>query len=123
MDVESEKGKSGSKGRGKTAADRAKAATAPVTKAIMPTKPRRSSGAWEVAMGSEDAPPEKVLGEMKDLTMDEMRLVIKHRERKEEAADRKMKSAALTGWGARYPSLSNVWSDDLTFNVMRSTQS
>ena len=47
-------------------------------------------------------------------------MIYKRRQKGAAAMKKKAEAAALTGWGAKYPSLSNVWSDDLAFNIMAS---
>ena len=75
---------------------------------------------------TEDMPAELEnipIDEIKGLTMEEIQMIYKRRQKAEVAAKKKIETAALTGWGAKYPSLSNVWSDDLAFNIMGSLKS
>jgi len=112
------------KGRGKGPQHRAKAAMAsPTPKAISQPALARRSAARGSQDGNMDEPEQMVMGEIKDLTFEEMQLVYKRRQKAEMAAQKKVETAALTGWGAKYPSLSNVWSDDLAFNILGSMRS
>lgn len=111
------------KGRGKGPQHRAKAAMTPLPKATSPPQPSRRT----MARGSMDdymLEDEKIaVTEIKDLTFEELQMVHKRRQKAEVAAQKKVETAALTGWGAKYPSLSNVWSDDLAFNILASMRS
>ena len=90
------------------------------------TTTRRSGKINRGLPPSEDEGPGQRLVEtdaIQGLTMQELQMVYKHREKEEEKAKKKMATAALTRWESRYPSLSNVWSDDLAFNILGSMRS
>ena len=50
-------------------------------------------------------------------------MIQKRRTKLAASAKKRIENKALTGIQADYPSLSNCWSEDLTFNILRSTQS
>lgn len=58
-----------------------------------------------------------------ELDADEMRMIVRRRERQQEVMKKKANKAALTGLEAPYPSLSTAWSEDIGFNILRSVQS
>ena len=57
------------------------------------------------------------------LAPEEAALILKRRAKQAVSKNKKAQSAALTGGEADYPSLSNCWSNELTFNILRSTES
>ena len=73
---------------------------------------------------SEDDPDQIELVETEDiqgLTAEELKLIHRRRTQQQVRSQQKVATQALTGWEAPYPSLSNVFSDDLACNVMKST--
>ena len=123
------------KGRGRGPAARAAAIRGESSTRLSPMIPeqmekntttRRSGKINRGLPPSEDEGPGQRLVEtdaIQGLTMQELQMVYKHREKEEEKAKKKMATAALTGWESRYPSLSNVWSDDLACNILKCFQS
>ncbi|CAL1158242.1 unnamed protein product, partial [Cladocopium goreaui] len=124
------------KGRGRGPAARAAAIRGESSTRLSPMIPeqmekntttRRSGKINRGLPPSEDEGPGQRLVEtdaIQGLTMQELQMVYKHREKEEEEkAKKKMATAALTGWESRYPSLSNVWSDDLACNILKCFQS
>lgn len=61
--------------------------------------------------------------ELPGLDPEEAAMILKRRAKKSATAQKKQQKAALTGWEADYPSLSNCWSEELACNVLRSTES
>lgn len=103
--------------------DRVRAGAAPKMTAAI-TTPRRSATQRSTtrARGSTDVPTEDQTLAV-DLNEDEMKIILRRRERQREALQKKANKAALTGLEAPYPSLSTAWSEDIGFNILRSVQS
>lgn len=88
------------------------------------TTPKRAPRSHRALPPSEDEPDNLEIVDTENiqgLTAEELKIIYKRRHDQETRAKQKVATQALTGWLAPYPSLSNVFSDDLACNVMRST--
>ena len=95
-------------------------------KAAAEPAPKRPARLQRGLPPSEDEAPELEIVEssnIQGLTAEEMKMVCRLRAKKQVSAQQRAAHQALTGWEARYPSLSNVYSDDLACNVMKTTVS
>ena len=116
--------------RGPAARASAALGARPRSAAAMPKKvntvavPKRAGRLQRGLPLSEDDPDQIELVETEDiqgLTAEELKLIHRRRTQQQVRSQQKVATQALTGWEAPYPSLSNVFSDDLACNVMKST--
>jgi hypothetical protein len=118
MEVEPRRRARGPEARAAALQGTPKAAAAPA--------PKRPARLQRGLPPSEDEAPELEIVEssnIQGLTAEEMKMVCRLRAKKQVSAQQRAAHQALTGWEARYPSLSNVYSDDLACNVMKTTVS
>ena len=101
-----------------------KSKTIPTKKKANQVAPRASGRINRALPLSEEDPDQKDVTNPEDiqgLTAEELQMIYRRRNQQVERTKQKLALQALTGHMARYPSLSNVFSDDLACNVMKST--